>query len=127
MKHPLIKQIHKDKTTVLCVVKGVITTSDKAEIKRTDNTDGNIKVLEKVNQYFFKCNTISLHHYFRIISHHDESRSSGPLVLQSSGPPVLQSSGPPVLWSSGPPVLQSSGPPVLQSSSPRPVKFCSHQ
>ena len=54
MKHPLIKQIHKDKETVLCVVKGVITTSDKAEIKRTNNKDGNIKVVEKVNRFIFQ-------------------------------------------------------------------------
>ena len=56
MKHQLIKQIHKDEKTVLCVVIGIITTADKAEIKRTDNTctGGNIKVVEKINLFFFQ-------------------------------------------------------------------------
>jgi hypothetical protein len=42
----------------LCVVKGVITTSDKTEIKRTDNTDVNIKLSEKVSLFFITTNTL---------------------------------------------------------------------
>jgi hypothetical protein len=44
--------------TVLCVVKGVIKTTDKAEIKRTDITDVNIKLSEKVSLFFITTNTI---------------------------------------------------------------------
>ena len=72
MDNDFIKQIHNDKETVLCVVKGVITTSDKAEITRTANTNGSI--LNKVNFFSFKCNTIFLHRFFRInFSPHDEN------------------------------------------------------
>jgi hypothetical protein len=42
----------KDTNTVLCVVKGVIKTGDKAEIKHTDNTD------IKVNLFFITINTL---------------------------------------------------------------------
>lgn len=48
LKHPLIKQIQNDKEVILCVVRGVIQTSDKAEIKRTDNTEGSVKLIEKI-------------------------------------------------------------------------------
>jgi hypothetical protein len=44
--------------TVLCVVKGVIKTTDKAEIKRTDITDVNIKLSEKVSLFFITTNTL---------------------------------------------------------------------
>jgi hypothetical protein len=57
MNNHFISEI-KGTKTVLCVVKGVITTSDKAEIKRTDNTDGNIKLSEKVSLFFITTNTL---------------------------------------------------------------------
>jgi hypothetical protein len=44
--------------TVLCVVKGVIKATDKAEIKRTDITDVNIKLSEKVSLFFITTNTL---------------------------------------------------------------------
>jgi hypothetical protein len=43
MENTLIKQI-KDTNTVLCVVKGVIKTSQKAEIKLIEKTDCNLQV-----------------------------------------------------------------------------------
>ena len=58
MNHHFIREI-KDTKQVLCVIRGVITTSDKAEIKRTNKTDGSIKVTEKVN--LFLITTIRYH------------------------------------------------------------------
>ena len=59
MEHTLIKDI-KDSDTVLCVVKGVVSTSDQhlAKIKRTCKTDGNIGMSEKVNLFFIATNTL---------------------------------------------------------------------
>ena len=57
MNNHFISEI-KGTKTVLCVVKCVITTSDKVEIKRTDNTDVNIKLSEKVSLFFITTNTI---------------------------------------------------------------------
>ena len=57
MNNHFISEIKATKT-VLCVVKGVIKTTDKAEIKRTDNTDVNIKLSEKVSLFFITTNTI---------------------------------------------------------------------
>ena len=57
MNNHFISEI-KGTKTVLCVVKGVITTSDKTEIKRTDNTDVNIKLSEKVSLFFITTNTL---------------------------------------------------------------------
>jgi hypothetical protein len=50
MNHPFISKL-KDTNAVLCVVKGVIKTTDKFEVKRTDNTDVNIKLSENVNLF----------------------------------------------------------------------------
>jgi hypothetical protein len=57
MNNSFIKQIN-DTKTVLCVVKGVIKTTDKAEIKCTDNKDGNLKLSEKVSLFFITTNTL---------------------------------------------------------------------
>ena len=57
MNNPYISEI-KGTKSVLCVVKGVITTSEKVEIKHRDNKDGNIKVVEKVNLFFITTNTL---------------------------------------------------------------------
>ena len=57
MNNHFISEIKATKT-VLCVVKGVIKTTDKAEIKRTDITDVNIKLSEKVSLFFITTNTI---------------------------------------------------------------------
>lgn len=48
MNHPLVKQIRKSKDTVLCVIRGVIQTADKAEIKRTKDEDIKETMDEKV-------------------------------------------------------------------------------
>ena len=50
MNNPFISEL-KATNAVLCVVKGVITTRDKAEVKRTDNTGVNIKLSEKVSLF----------------------------------------------------------------------------
>ena len=47
MNHPFISKL-KDTNAVLCVVKSVIKTTNNIEIRRTDNTDVNIKLSEKV-------------------------------------------------------------------------------
>jgi hypothetical protein len=57
MNNHFIRQI-KDTNTVLCVVKGVIKTRDKADIKHTDNTGGNVKLSEKVSLFFITINTL---------------------------------------------------------------------
>ena len=57
MNNHFISEIKATKT-VLCVVKGVIKTTDKAEIKRTDITDVNIKLSEKVSLFFITTNAI---------------------------------------------------------------------
>ena len=57
MNNHFISEIKATKT-VLCVVKGVIKTTDKAEIKRTDITDVNIKLSEKVSLFFITTNTL---------------------------------------------------------------------
>ena len=57
MNNPFISEL-KATNTVLCVVKGVITTRDKAEVKCTYNTDVNIKLSEKVSLFFITTNTL---------------------------------------------------------------------
>ena len=57
MNNHFISEINATKS-VLCVVKGVIKTTDKTEIKRTDNTDVNIKLSEKVSLFFITTNTL---------------------------------------------------------------------
>jgi len=51
MNHHFIKEI-KDTKKVLCVIRGVITTLNKAQIKYTNKTDGNIRISDKVNLFF---------------------------------------------------------------------------
>ena len=81
MKHQLIKQIHKDKKLVLCVVIGVITTADKAEIIRTDNKSGNIEVVEKINLFFFS--NVTQFRYIVTLKYSVIMISTGPLAFFS--------------------------------------------
>ena len=57
MNHPLIKETIQYEG-VLCVVKGVIKSLDKAEIKRIDNTKANMKLFKKVSLFFITTNTL---------------------------------------------------------------------
>jgi hypothetical protein len=57
MNHPLIEETMKYER-VLCVVKGVIKSLDKAEIKRIDNTKANMKLFKKVSLFFITTNTL---------------------------------------------------------------------
>ena len=57
MDNQFISEIKATKT-VLCVVKGVIKTTEKVEIKRTDITGVNIKLSEKVSLFFITTNTL---------------------------------------------------------------------
>ncbi|VDI06271.1 Hypothetical predicted protein, partial [Mytilus galloprovincialis] len=50
MNHPLVKQIRKSKDTVLCVIRGVIQTTDNAEIKRIQDKDLKETMSEKCQQ-----------------------------------------------------------------------------
>jgi hypothetical protein len=57
MNNHFISEIKATKT-VMCVVKGVIKITDKAEIKRTGITGANIKLSEKVSLFFITTNTL---------------------------------------------------------------------
>jgi hypothetical protein len=57
MNHPLIEETMKYER-VLYVVKGVIKSLDKAEIKRIDNTKANMKLFKKVSLFFITTNTL---------------------------------------------------------------------
>ena len=57
MNNHFISEINATKS-VLCVVKGVIKTTDKTEIKRTDITGVNIKLSNKVSLFFITTNTL---------------------------------------------------------------------
>ncbi|XP_076088743.1 uncharacterized protein LOC143059142 isoform X2 [Mytilus galloprovincialis] len=50
MNHPLVKQIRKSKDTVLCVIRGVIQTTDNAEIKRIQDKHLKETMSEKVTK-----------------------------------------------------------------------------
>jgi hypothetical protein len=57
MENPLIKLIEKT-NAVLCVVKGVLQTSEKAEVTHTEKTDGLISQFWKVSLFFITTNTL---------------------------------------------------------------------
>jgi hypothetical protein len=65
MNNHFIRQI-KDTNTVLCVVKGVIKTRDKADIKHTDNTGGNVLLYTRPTCLFRFYSVSSLKQRFMI-------------------------------------------------------------